>query len=86
MLDDLPLSVVGNLSGWSLAALLFVLMAIGRVVSVRTVEREQALLAQAAADWRAAHELSEKARQVQAAQLDEILAAVRAIAPPVRSP
>lgn len=65
---------VADLSGWALAALLFVMMASGRLVSVRTVEREQALLERVAEGWKAAHDTEQ-------AQLGLILTEIRSRLP-----
>jgi hypothetical protein len=77
--EGLPLGVIGDLSGWALAGLLFVLMATGRLVSVRTLEREQRLLEQVADNWRAAHD-------TEAAQLSVILEELRRVRTSTREP
>lgn len=79
MLEGLTLGVIGDLSGWALAALLFVLMATGRLVSVRTLEREQRLLEKAAAEWKSAHD-------TEAAQLAAILEEMRRARSPSKEP
>lgn len=76
MVDGLSLELLRDVSGWSLAGLLFVMMAIGRLVPLRTVRREQALLEREAAAWRAAHD-------TEAEQLARVLDELRKLVPPV---
>lgn len=85
MLDDIPLAVLADVGPWGLVTLGVLLVMTGRLVPRSTVERERELLERRAEDWRAAHELTEAAREVQQRQLDGILDAVRAIGP-VRAP
>jgi hypothetical protein len=51
----------------------------GWLIPRGTVQYERQLLAKRAEDWKEAHALTEKAREIQAKQLDEILEAVKAI-------
>lgn len=82
MIDGLPLAGFSELSGWALAALLFVLMAVGRIVSVRTLEREAKFyqryidrVEKEAEQWRTAH-------GTLSAQLSSILDQYQHVRPP----
>lgn len=79
MLDGVNLDVLKDLTGWSLAGLLFLLMALGRLVPLRTVRREQEQLEREAKGWKAAHD-------TESAQLDTVLAELRKLVPPVSPP
>ncbi len=84
--DGIPLDFIFSQVGpWALIAGFVMLTLTGRIVSRSTVQRERELLEQRANDWKEAHALTEKARQIQAEQLDQILDAIKAIAP-MRSP
>jgi hypothetical protein len=74
MLDGVSLDLIKDLTGWSLAGLLFLLMATGRLVPLRTVRREQEMLEREASGWKAAHD-------TESAQLDAILIEVRKLLP-----
>lgn len=78
MLDGLPVDWIGPTSGWAVVALFVVAILTGRLVPRATVKLERELLTQRAEDWKATAQLTEHARSVQAAQLDEILVALRA--------
>lgn len=67
MIDGIPVGLAGQLSGWALAALCFLLLATGRLVPKGTVEREQRLLERECEAWKQAHD-------TEAAQLSLIVA------------
>lgn len=79
MVEGLSLELLRDVSGWSLAGLLFVMMAIGRLVPLRTVRREQAMLEREAAAWRAAHDTETE-------QLGKVLDELRRIVPVASAP
>lgn len=77
MMDGLiTADLLKGFSGWTLAGALFLLLALGRLVPLRTVRREQALLEREAAAWKAAHD-------TEAEQLGLVLTELRKLVPPV---
>jgi len=80
VLDGLPLSLLGQIGPWGLVAGLFLLLMTGRLVPRSTVERERDVLEQRGSEYKEAWQLTEQARKVQAAQLDELLGIARATA------
>jgi hypothetical protein len=64
-----------------------VLLATGRLVPVSTLRRELDAAVRRAEDWKEAHALERKAREIQAAKDDEILNLLRTLtAAPGREP
>lgn len=73
MFEGIPVSALSGVTGWTLAGALFILMMVGKIVSVRTVEREANLrqqyidrLEKEADRWHTAYE-------TKSAQLSSIL-------------
>lgn len=80
MIEGIPLGTLGIGSGWALVALFVVYMIRGRLHPQATIDRMVAEHARVLEDiahdrdeWRAAHRISETARQVAADQVAELL-------------
>lgn len=85
-MDGISLGFIfGEVGPWALIAGFVILTLTGKIVSRSTLDRERELLEQRAEDWKEAHALTEKARAVQADQLNQILDAIKALNP-ARSP
>lgn len=77
MLDGISLGLIQQIGPWGIVTLIAIAIVTGRLVPRVTVQRERELLEKRVEDWKAAYELTERARSVQSDQLNEILDIVR---------
>lgn len=69
-------------TGWGLVGVFVLLVATGRLIPVKTVNRELARADKEATDWKETAQLERKAREIQATTDDEILGLLRAMNTP----